>query len=277
MVQQSVHGQDARDVKALLAKEVDPGEAQAKAMKRHISKTNKERAFDLQFKADLLHYSIGDEDLDMEALKASNHSEQLVHDSIQVGLRGAYKSKYIHVTPRVKKIPYRRGGATISARHTMAVVKNVSKKPLAYYLNVASTETGNCEIRAARSHNAMALMPGEKTEIAVCAGAGGIEIRDLRIMEITPLGYRYLSKLPPQSIGHDKITQLSHDPGPKSALCTKVPIRALQQQLASNQMRWEDIVDYYSRHNCDHHQIVRDYRKREESVDELPISGPALR
>src|SRR5690606_27939378 len=99
----------------------------------------------------------------------------------------------IHVT--VQKVQYRKQGASISAKHSIAEVENISGSPIAYFLRLRSAEQGNCEIRGTRMHNAMALLPGEKAEIVVCAGGGAVRVEHVEVLEVSELGHRYLSRV----------------------------------------------------------------------------------
>ena len=169
---------------------------------------------------------------------------------------------------------YREHGARVAARHSVATITNVSTTPIAYFLRVRSADRGQCPTRGARLHNAMALLPNEKAEAVVCAGKGRIKIEDLRVLEITPLGHAYFSKIPPIAVGHDAVTASAHQPLRKLPLCTKTPSVTISNALRGGVSQWEDVADFYSRHNCERYQFFPGYKLAKEALPELPVLPP---
>src|SRR5690606_25527490 len=88
---------------------------------------------------------------------------------------------------RTEVIPTERRGMRVKTEHTLVDVENVGTTPLAYFVDLQAAE-GACQTRALTRFDAMALLPGEKGEFSICAGSHEVEVRDLRIMEITELG-----------------------------------------------------------------------------------------
>jgi hypothetical protein len=139
---------------------------------------------------------------------------------------------------------------------------------------MTSAQRGRCEVRGARTHNAMALMPDERAEVVVCAGGGGIQIDRLEVLEITELGYRYVSQIPPAAVGHDGTTTGSHRPDSPSTPCTQLDTGLLSTSIREGKARWVDVIDFFSRHNCHRHALPETYRLAERPLPALPATTP---
>jgi hypothetical protein len=109
-------------------------------------------------------------------------------------------------------------------------------------------------------HNAMALMPDEAADVVVCAGTGSVRVERLEILEISRLGYHYVSQLPPGAVGHDPVTAAAHEPISRMPLCTSVDDKGLSAQVRQGLARWVDVVDFYSRHSCERFKYFDGYR-----------------
>ena len=111
--------------------------------------------------------------------------------------------------------------------------------------------------------------------ISVCAGAGSIRVTDVRYLEITPLGYEYLSQLPPETVGYDASIARAHTPRRGRKICSSVPVQKIAHWLKNGELKWEDVADFYSRHSCERIQIDRRYRRATQNLERLPVlAGP---
>lgn len=187
----------------------------------------------------------------------------------------SWSSDRLEVSAAIDKVKYQKHGATVSARHAIAVVKNVSDAPLAYHVRVSSEARGRCDVHGARQHNAMALMPGEKAEIVVCAGGGKIRLLHAETLQISELGHRYLSRVPPRAAGVGSLSSHAHAPPKGSKLCETVDVAGLSLSLREGTARWVDIVDYYSRHSCDRFRYFPAYRHTGQVLAKLPAQPAA--
>jgi hypothetical protein len=268
----SMAGETTADIQQkvdlIAARERSPEQAQAEALARdhHLEKTA--GFFGKSLADDLAKYALAAPKL--ETLKKPNVYVHLIDDPKILAPGSAFNSDYIRVAAKIEKVKYRRQGATVNAKHAVARVTNVSDVPVAYFLDVRSSDRGECKVRGTRMHNVMALGPGETADIAVCAGTGGVEILDLRALEVTPIGAIYLSKLPPAALGHDAVTARSHAPRRGVELCSQVPSVKLANLIKRGDVKWEDVADFYSRHNCEREQYVAGYRHAKEPLTELP-------
>jgi hypothetical protein len=129
-------------------------------------------------------------------------------------------------------------------------------------------------VRGAREHNAVALRPGESAEIVVCAGRTDVRIERLEVLEVTDLGYHYLSQLSPLALGHDATTAAAHRPVVAVAACADLDVRTLAAYLQAGTATWADVVDFYSRHDCHRLPFFPGYRRAEQALPTLPVSPP---
>jgi hypothetical protein len=120
----------------------------------------------------------------------------------------------------------------------------------------------------------MALIPGEKGEISVCAGSHAVEVRDLRIMEVSDLGALWVSKVPALAVGYDPVIARSHFPGAGIELCAELPSTEYANLIKFGEVAWEDIIDFYSRHDCEHYRWWRGYERIVEPLTRLPSLAP---
>ena len=248
---------------------IDPKAARAKATQRDLIMHRVSRGFQKKLDEDTNTYAL--QPTTPEELGKPNKYIRLVEDNVVLNIGKRFESDWIQVSATTQKVAYQRTGAEIRANHSLAVVENVHDTPLAYFIDVRSADLGGCEVRGARKHNANALLPGERAEIAVCAGSKPIEIHGLEAMEITPLGYNYVSMIPPRGLGHDETTAQSHYPGRRHKVCTQIPSERLSISLRDDNLAWRDIADFFSRHNCHRYPWLWAYRFQESGVEKLPV------
>lgn len=272
-VYRSGHTARAADARLddLMAQVKNPDAAQAEALARDFEYSNTDVHFSAELDKDLEYYGLAN--VDLELLRQPNEYEHPITSAEPVVIAPGKQRRAgaLQVKAKLDKVEYNKGGATIKAMHAMAQLKNVSKSPVAYYIEVRSSDRGDCKVKGTRRHNAMALMPGETAELVVCGGRGGVEILDLQTLEITPLGYVYLSKLPPQAIDLEPSRAQAHH-GPRAATrCDGVPTSRIAMAIDAEATSWADVVDFYSRHNCDRLQVPDGYRRAEAPVEQLPV------
>jgi hypothetical protein len=210
---------------------------------------------------------------DPKSLAAQQRHRVLIEDGVALGPGQSWSSGDVKVSVTAEKVEYRQHGAMVAARHLIAVITNVSERPLAYYARLRSLDRGLCEVRGARMHNAMALMPDEAAEVVVCAGPGKIRVDRLEILEVSELGYHYVSQVPPGAIGHDSVTSASHEPMSRAPICTSVDDKGLSTQVRKGLVRWVDVIDFYSRHNCERFAFFEGYRYGPEAR-QVPVPPP---
>lgn len=258
---------DAVDI--ALARRIDPDQAQRSALQQKASYADSEE-----------YYKIGIDDAVERYGLTAPPRERLLEPNVFFHVASSGDTRLIapgsslrqaglNIQIRVEDIDVERRGMRTKNTHTLAFVRNVGDKPLAYFLQMRS-RAGDCQMRALTRYDAMVLMPDEEAEISVCSGSHEVEITDLRVLEVTELGALWISKLPPQAVGHDEVSGRSHHPGPGIDVCAELPALDFATQIKDRKAKWEDIVDFYSRHDCDHYRWWPGYKRIVEPLEHLP-------
>ncbi len=227
------------------------------------------RAFDDGVRADAASFGLADPDVVSGVHAAQDHALEL-EAPIVLSPGRAWTSAHLEIEAVLDKVKYQKLGATVSARHLLAVVRNISKVPVAYQVWLSSKERGRCEVHGARQHNAMALMPGEEAEIVVCAGGGKLQVDRVEVLEISKMGHRYLSRVPPRAVGVDSLSAHAHIPPAGIDACETVDSVGISRALRDGVIQWVDVVDFYSRHSCDRFRYAEAYRYQVGPRETLP-------
>lgn len=214
----------------------------------------------------------GLEGVDVLQLREPNAHAIELQDAEVLRSGHSWASPHLVVRAKQEKVTYQQHGATVAATHVIAEVENVGEVPVAYNLRVRSRDRGRCDVRGVRTHNGLALDVGEKVSIVVCAGRGSIRLEHVEILELTPLGYHYISGLPAEALGIDPVTAQAHEPTARVPACGAVDARKLSAKLSAGEARWVDVADFYSRHSCERWQFVTGYRHAEAPLERLPIA-----
>jgi hypothetical protein len=179
----------------------------------------------------------------------------------------------VEIVASVEKVKYQEHGATVSAKHSVLTITNRRDTPIAYHLDAVSAGAEKCEVRGARMLNAMALMPGESAEMVVCAGTSRTKLRHLDVMPVTPLGYHYVSQLPPVLAGYDAIVDRAHRPAKNVERC-RVDVRGIAGWIEDGKTSWADVIDFFSRHNCHRFAFFLEYKRSDAPLPALPVPPP---
>lgn len=233
-----------------------------------------QQAFDKGVLADAATFGVPTEGVVDAVHGAQAYAVELEQATVLAPKR-TWSSPHLKITAVLDKVAYQKLGATVSARHSIALVENISQTPVAYRVRVTSEARGRCEVHGARQHNAMALMPGEKAEIVVCAGGGKIRVQRVEILEISTLGHRYLSRVPPRAVGVDSLSAHAHAPVAGTQRCETVDVAGLSLSLRDGTIGWADVTDFYSRHSCDRFRYFPEYRHQRSAPAKLPAKPAA--
>lgn len=269
----SYAGATEEEVAKVMAQRVTRSDQQSKVLARGKRFENSPEHYAFELSEDLKRYSL--REVTPEELRQPNAWRLLVDkdDPEQLSAGRSYSGDGLSISAATTKVRYRRHGVTVKSVHAVAKIKNTSSKPLAYRVDLEPDISGKCEVRGTRRHNTIALMPGETADLVVCAGRSGIIVRSAEVMEVTPLGYYYLSMLPPAATDLGTIRGGSHM-GPSGAVqCNGVPAIKYARALRRGSLKWRDLVDFYSRHNCNRLQMPEGYAWSSEAVEALPVLG----
>jgi hypothetical protein len=154
-------------------------------------------------------------------------------------------------------------GQRFRFEHIILTITNRSNRPLAYRVLTRVDHPEHCRSQGAMAHNAIALRGGESTERTECLyhDHAQLIVDKIEVLELAPVGFFYVSRLQPVSIGLDERTAAGHRvPGPAKE-CAFVPWRDIQASTKSARTGWSDVIDFYARHNCDEYSYFRGYRR----------------
>ena len=217
--------------------------------------------------------AFGLEAISVEALSQPNAYFNELPEPVVLGNKKSWSSDHLQIKVHLDRVNYMQHGARVSSVHSLARIENISPVPIAYRA-ILRGEAGKCEVRGAREHNAITLIPGESAEIVVCAGRDRVRIEGVEVLEVTPLGHHYLSQIPPRALGSDSTSDAGHRPKVSVPKCTRVDTKALLAYLQAGTATWADIVDFYSRHNCHRLDFFPGYRRAEAPLAGLPVVRP---
>lgn len=152
-------------------------------------------------------------------------------------------------------------GMTSKSQHTSLLVTSEADRPLAYRLTTRPADSAECSLPVVFGYDALVIEPGETFEISVCSGRHAVEVIDLRTLEVSELGAAWIRQLPPEYLGLDAVTVRAHEPGPKVLRCEDEGTHAIADALEDETARWEDVIDFYSRHDCHAYAWSPTYRR----------------
>ncbi len=272
----SYAGATEEQVVAVMAKRVTRAEQQSKVLARGKRFENTPEHFAFELSEDLKRFSL--REMTTQELGRPNAWRLLVDktDPEQLASGRTYSGDGISIKAATTKVKYRRHGVTVKSVHAVAKLKNTSSTPLAYRVTLAPDTSGKCEVRGIRRHNTIALMPGETADVVVCAGRSGVVILGAEVMELTPIGYYYLSMLPPTATGIDAVRGGAHLPPSVATQCDGVPAIKYAKAIRRGDIKWRDLVDFYSRHNCARLQMPEGYAWTGDGQENLPVRGKAF-
>jgi len=217
--------------------------------------------------------ALGIESPSLEELRRPNTFTQLIDAAAP---RVLAPGESLRVGPlsfqtKVEELPIRRADIHSSLRHTVGRLENHGPVALAYQLRTQKAGNDRCQIRAMLRYDAMVLDPGEVVEISLCTDSERIEITDLRTLTLTPVGAHWVGKLSPRMFGADTNTARAHNPGRDIVQCTELAHPDVLAALDAGEYGWEDIVDYFSRHDCGYYAWLPSYRLATEPTGSLPV------
>jgi len=255
-------------VAELMRQQVSAREAQSAAIEHRVDLELTPLYFEANIQKDLQRFGL--EHLKLETIKKPN-SWTSWKRSRTLAPGSDFRVGPLQIKAVIDKVSYQRAGATLTARHSLLYVQNTGKQHVAYFLRARSASRGECQFRGTRRHNVLALAPQERAEISICAGSGAIRVHELQILEVSALGYNYISQLPPQALGHDPASSSSHTLPRGLESCSQVPAEKIGKEIEDGTLRWVDVTDFYSRHSCERVQFPGDYKRATSAILELPV------
>ncbi|MCC6748593.1 MAG: hypothetical protein IT371_13105 [Deltaproteobacteria bacterium] len=161
-------------------------------------------------------------------------------------------------------------GQGYRAEHLVLALTNKLGRPIAY--RVVTRVPEKCGAKGMVAQNAIALQAGERMERTECLlrRSTKLSVHKVEVLELTPLGYHYVTRLDPSALSYDERTAEGHRQGPLGG-CRAVPWRPIRSALTSQEARWYDVLDFYARHNCDEYSFRVGYRWSAAGPPRLPV------
>jgi len=161
-------------------------------------------------------------------------------------------------------------GQSLRAPHLVLRITNSTDRHLAF--RVKTKADAACRNKGVLPHNALALAPGQRVSRTECMlrSAKSVVVENVEVLELTPLGFHYVSRLDPERLHLDARATEGHDFAGQKA-CRLLPWRAIRAGLERGTTQWVDVIDFYSRHNCDEYTFSVDYRFARDGLDILPV------
>ena len=191
--------------------------------------------------------------------------------------RDSFETPHLKITSRVIKEWARTpSGQGFKYDHVVLSITNRTDKPIAYYVPTWVSHAEACQSQGAIEHNAIALKPGETVERTECLWHKNqqLKVTGVEAMELTWLGYYYVSRLNPVQIMLDARTAAGHHVPEPAKECSFTPWRDIEASAEQAHTGWADVIDFYARHNCDEYSFYRGYR-RWTAPGSLPARAPA--
>lgn len=203
--------------------------------------------------------------------ESAQRYKRLLRKAQRLGTGKRLRKGPIELRVSAENVRYKKQGAFVKSRHTVLTIRNVGKAPLAYNIAVEAANRGRCRVKGTRPHNTIALRPNQSAKITVCAGKTQVRVAKLETLDVSALGYHYLSQLPPRALGVDASRSSAHVVPGRRSLCANVSQGAHLKALRSGASRWDDIVDFYSRHDCRRFQMPAGYRRARKKIARFPV------
>ncbi len=192
--------------------------------------------------------------------------------------KDAVETPHLRIASRVSKEWSMTGDAQrMRVEHILLSITNKTDRPLAYRVDTWMPDSAHCKSKGTLAQNALALKPGETVQRTECLWSKGstLEIRAVQTMELSDLGYYYVSRLIPTQALLDERYSAGHSPPDKLKPCVFVPWREIRTASeGKNGVRWSDVIDFYGRHNCDEYSFYAAYR-RWTAAGHLPAQAAA--
>lgn len=189
---------------------------------------------------------------------------------------GTLQTESLTIKLKTKRLLIGADGSGITALHYVLSITNRTDSFLAYRVDTKYL-FGKADF-AHLAHNAIALRPREtitRSEGLVRKN-GKIIVNRVEVLELTRLGYHYVSRLDPIQLGYPKRSTTGHSFG-KFGRCQIIPWRMIQKAMKIKTIHWYDVIDFYSRHNCSEYSYFKGYYLAKDDVETLPAQGPNAR
>jgi hypothetical protein len=187
---------------------------------------------------------------------------------------GSLETTHLALTATSEKVWVGEEGQGYRTEHLLLKIVNRSDRHLAY--RVITEVAGKCGSKGIVNHNAIALEPKEELTRTECIenGAGPLTVKRVEVLELSPIGYYYVSQLDPAALQYERRTAEGHQGPSPFAPCRLVPWREIEGGIKRGDIHWYDVLDFYSRHSCDEYTFFPSYRMLKADPKRLPLKAP---
>lgn len=182
------------------------------------------------------------------------------------------ETRHLKLLLKVEKRQAVIDGQSFRADHLVLSIENRTDSYLAYRVVTQVPRNQKCQNKGDIPHNAIVLAPKQTMERTECLfrDASSLDLLGAEVMEVSPLAAHYLSRLPPTLVLYDARTSAGHVTM-SGELCPQTfSWREIRDGVERNEFDWKDVMDFYSRHNCDEYAFFRAYRYRTDAQAPLP-------
>jgi hypothetical protein len=187
-------------------------------------------------------------------------------------VKNPIETNHLRLTLSVARKTAQVEGQTYAVDHLVLRIENRSGKYLAYRVQTSVSDKNKCASKGAMPHNALVLEPHQTIERTECLYRKDedVDVTRVEIIELQPLQAYYVSRLPPNPTLYDSRTSDGHVPL-AGAICPQTfSWREIQEGIDRRVIGWQDVIDFYARHNCDEYSFFKDYRYRKDPLAPLP-------
>lgn len=142
-------------------------------------------------------------------------------------------------------------------------IENITRSDLAYHVVTEPTpKIAGCNSVTPLAHNALVIAKGEKQTRIECSWHAGmaIAVTLAESAEVLPLSAWYLNQLPPSQVGIDDRVARGHRVPKGAERCISLSSQVVRSGLENGEIRWRDLVDFYTRHRCQTYPFPATYR-----------------
>lgn len=187
-------------------------------------------------------------------------------------VKSPFETQHLRLTLQIEKRQANLGGQSFSSEHLVLHIENRTPRFLAYRVRTAVGDRTKCASKGDIPHNALVLEPSQTLVRSECLyrSDAAVEVLGVEVMEVTPLGAFYVSRLQPHVTLFDQRTAAGHVPLEGAPCPQTFSWREIQEGLDRKQLGWRDVIDFYARHNCDEYSFWSGYRYRTDPAAPLP-------
>lgn len=141
-------------------------------------------------------------------------------------------------------------------------ITNATSATLAYDVETAPIPSIGCDGAPVLRFNAMTIAKDQREIRIECGWRDGIALAVTRVetLEVPGLSAWYLDHVPPAVVGLEPRIARGHRPPPTGPRCAVTMAQAVRSGLERGEIRWRDLVDFYSRHRCETYHFPLQYR-----------------